>query len=72
MDAIEIQGGTPLVGEVTVSGSKNATLPMLCAALLAKGQSRFFDVPALADLRTMGRLLSHMGASIDPLSAPPG
>jgi len=72
MDAIEIHGGTQLKGEVTVSGSKNATLPMLCAALLAPGRSRFFDVPALADLRTMGKLLAHMGCVVDPLSAGPG
>ena len=64
MDAIEIHGGVALSGEVFVSGSKNATLPMLCAALLAPGRSRFFDVPDLADLRTMGRLLSFMGVKV--------
>ena len=64
MDAIEIDGGVPLRGEVTVSGSKNATLPMLCAALLAKGPSRFLGVPDLADLRTLGKLLTHMGCVV--------
>jgi UDP-N-acetylglucosamine 1-carboxyvinyltransferase len=64
MDAIEIEGGVPLKGEVEVSGSKNATLPQIAAALLAPGRSVFRDVPDLADIRTMGRLLSHMGAKI--------
>ena len=64
MDAIEIEGGVPLKGEVEVSGSKNATLPQIAAALLAPGRSVFRDVPDLADIRTMGRLLSHMGAKV--------
>jgi len=64
MDAIEIEGGVPLKGEVEVSGSKNATLPQIAAALLAPGRSVFRNVPELADIRTMGRLLSHMGARI--------
>src|SRR5260370_42691531 len=59
-----IEGGKPLAGEVTVSGSKNAALPMICAALLAPGRSSFYDVPDLADIRTLGRLLSHMGARV--------
>src|ERR1700674_95919 len=65
MDAIEITGGRPLHGEVTVSGSKNATLPQIAAALLSSGRSVFRGVPDLADIRTLGRLLSHMGARIE-------
>ncbi len=65
MDAIEISGGRPLRGEVQVSGSKNATLPQIAAALLAQGTSVFRGVPALADIRTLGRLLGHMGAQVD-------
>src|SRR2546421_3391837 len=64
MDAIEIEGGVPLKGEVEVSGSKNATLPQIAAALLSPGRSVFRNVPELADIRTMGRLLSHMGAKV--------
>src|SRR3989440_10075495 len=64
MDAIEIQGGRPLKGEVTVSGSKNATLPQIAAALLAPGPSTFHNVPDLADVRTMGRLIAHLGAKV--------
>jgi UDP-N-acetylglucosamine 1-carboxyvinyltransferase len=65
MDAIEITGGRPLHGEVTVSGSKNATLPQIAAALLAPGKSTFRGVPELADIRTLGRLLAHMGARVE-------
>jgi UDP-N-acetylglucosamine 1-carboxyvinyltransferase len=65
MDAIEITGGRPLSGEVQVSGSKNATLPQIAAALLAPGRSVFRGVPDLADIRTLGRLLSHMGARVE-------
>ncbi len=61
MDTIEIEGGRPLRGEVTVSGSKNATLPQIAAALLAPGRSTFRNVPDLADIRTMGRLIANMG-----------
>src|SRR5512141_2699434 len=65
MDAIEITGGKPLSGEVQVSGSKNATLPQIAAALLSPGQSVFRGVPDLADIRTLGRLLSSMGARVE-------
>src|SRR3954462_12521473 len=65
MDAIEITGGKPLRGEVQVSGSKNATLPQIAAALLAPGKSVFRNVPDLADIRTLGRLLSPMGAKVE-------
>src|SRR5207237_6572597 len=65
VDAIEITGGKPLNGEVTVSGSKNATLPQIAAALLAPGKCVFNAVPDLADIRTLGRLLSHMGAQVE-------
>ena len=65
MDAIEITGGKPLHGEVQVSGSKNATLPQIAAALLSPGRSVFHGVPDLADIRTLGRLLTSMGARVE-------
>src|SRR5437660_12223160 len=65
MDAIEITGGRPLSGEVQVSGSKNATLPQIAAALLSPGGSIFRGVPDLADIRTLGKLLGHMGARVE-------
>src|SRR5436305_1245371 len=63
MDAIEIEGGRPLKGEVTVSGSKNATLPQIAAALLAPGPSIFHNTPALADVR-MGARVEGAGTSV--------
>jgi len=65
MDKIVIEGGTPLRGEVAVSGAKNAALPALAAALLAEGDHRVENVPDLADVRTMGRLLRHMGCAFE-------
>lgn len=65
MDAIEVRGGRPLSGEVPVSGSKNATLPILAAALLAEGTHKLSNVPELADVATTARLLRHMGCEVE-------
>jgi UDP-N-acetylglucosamine 1-carboxyvinyltransferase len=70
MDKIVIEGGLPLAGEVAVSGAKNAALPILAATLLAPGVHRLYNVPNLADIRTMKRLLCIMGVKFedgDPL-----
>lgn len=56
-----IRGGQPLHGEVTISGAKNAALPLLCAALLTDQPITLRNVPRLQDVRTMLQLLSHMG-----------
>ena len=61
MDQIVVRGGRPLRGEVAVSGSKNAALPLLFASLLADGDVRLGNVPALADVRTTLRLLAALG-----------
>src|SRR5438045_751433 len=65
MDAIEVQGGRRLVGEVTVSGAKNAALPLLAASLLADGEHTFRNVPALMDVLTMLKLLRTMGCETE-------
>jgi UDP-N-acetylglucosamine 1-carboxyvinyltransferase len=65
MDKIVIEGGVPLRGEVVVSGAKNAALPAMAAALLAEGEHTLRHVPELADVRTMGRLLGHMGCAVE-------
>jgi UDP-N-acetylglucosamine 1-carboxyvinyltransferase len=65
LQKIVIRGGARLHGEVRVSGSKNAALPILASALLARGRSTFRNVPALGDVRTMGRLLGRLGAQVD-------
>ncbi|EPX60603.1 UDP-N-acetylglucosamine 1-carboxyvinyltransferase [Cystobacter fuscus DSM 2262] len=61
MDKIVVKGGHPLKGEVTVSGAKNAALPILASALLADGRSVYRNVPDLADVTTMLKVLGTMG-----------
>ena len=64
MDQFVIQGGTTLAGEVTISGAKNAALPILFAALLPNGKSRFSNVPQLRDIGTTEALLKTLGAGV--------
>src|SRR5258706_2627385 len=61
MDAFKIQGGVRLRGEVQVSGSKNASLPIMAAALLSSGNSVLQGVPDLADVRAFTQVLERMG-----------
>ncbi|HYO51644.1 UDP-N-acetylglucosamine 1-carboxyvinyltransferase [Archangium sp.] len=63
MDKIIVKGGRPLQGEVAVSGAKNAALPILASALLADGKSVYRNVPDLADVVTMLKVLNTMGCS---------
>jgi UDP-N-acetylglucosamine 1-carboxyvinyltransferase len=65
MDKIVIEGGLPLQGEVQISGSKNAALPILAATLLAPGVHQLANVPPLADIRTTKRLLGLMGVQFE-------
>ncbi len=61
MDQFCIRGGKPLRGEVEVAGSKNATLPILAASLLAEGPCRISRVPCLRDTETFLNLLTEFG-----------
>jgi len=61
---LEIEGGVPLSGTVTVSAAKNATLPALAAALLTSQPLVIENPPALADVATMTRLLARLGAVV--------
>jgi len=65
MDVIVIRGGTALHGEVTVSGAKNAALPLLFSTLLTRERCVLRNVPALADVRTSLAVLRHLGAAVD-------
>ncbi|WP_024606352.1 MULTISPECIES: UDP-N-acetylglucosamine 1-carboxyvinyltransferase [unclassified Pseudoalteromonas] len=65
MDQFVIQGGTSLAGEVTISGAKNAALPILFASLLADGKSIFTNVPRLRDIVTTEALLKTLGADVN-------
>jgi UDP-N-acetylglucosamine 1-carboxyvinyltransferase len=65
MDKLVIEGGIPLVGEVRVSGAKNAALPILCASLLTPEPLALLNVPRLNDVRTMRSLLTQMGVVVE-------
>lgn len=62
MDKLIIKGGKHLKGEIEISGAKNAALPVMAASMLAAGENTISRVPDLRDVKTMGRLLSNMGA----------
>ncbi|MEZ5994104.1 MAG: UDP-N-acetylglucosamine 1-carboxyvinyltransferase [Planctomycetota bacterium] len=66
-----VEGGARLQGSVRVSGSKNAALPMMAAALLAKGPTILRNVPDLSDVRLMAEILETLGADVT-LFAEPG
>ncbi|OEU79387.1 MAG: UDP-N-acetylglucosamine 1-carboxyvinyltransferase [Desulfobacterales bacterium C00003060] len=65
MEKIVIEGGHRLEGTVTVSGAKNAALPILISALLTDGWNTFHNVPDLRDTRTIKRLLGDLGAKVE-------
>lgn len=64
MDRILIEGGRCLSGEISVSGSKNAALPLMVACLLADGVSVLRNVPQLRDVQTMSSVLESVGAKV--------
>ncbi|WP_340117475.1 UDP-N-acetylglucosamine 1-carboxyvinyltransferase [Pelagibius sp. 7325] len=64
MDQIVIHGGRRLVGEIPISGAKNAALPLMAASLLTGETLRLSNVPHLADITTMARLLAQHGVSL--------
>ncbi len=67
MDRILIEGGTPLNGEVKISGSKNSALPILAATLLTSEPCIIHQVPDLSDVRFMLEILKFLGAEISIL-----
>ncbi|MBI5886175.1 MAG: UDP-N-acetylglucosamine 1-carboxyvinyltransferase [Deltaproteobacteria bacterium] len=65
MDKIIIEGGVRLVGEVTVSGAKNAVLPLMAASLLVDDWNTITNVPGLQDIETFKKLLAHLGSDVE-------
>jgi UDP-N-acetylglucosamine 1-carboxyvinyltransferase len=64
-DRIVVLGGVPLQGEIPISGSKNSSLPILAASLLAsKGQCVLHNVPKISDVETMCDMLAALGADV--------
>ncbi|MEE9444468.1 MAG: UDP-N-acetylglucosamine 1-carboxyvinyltransferase [Cocleimonas sp.] len=64
MQIFQIEGGTPLDGDVVISGAKNAVLPLQAATLLAEGKMTIRNVPRLKDVATLAKLLEGMGVSV--------
>ena len=65
MDKFVIDGPVRLSGDVTVSGAKNAALPCLAATLLTAEPVRLSNLPRVADIRTMQKVLAHIGARVE-------
>ncbi len=67
MNRILIQGGERLIGEVEVSGSKNASLPIFAACILTEGENLFHNIPKLKDIETISKVLKTLGVKVDPV-----
>ena len=65
MEKFRIEGPSRLEGSVRISGAKNAALPAFAAALLTREPVRLSNVPKVADLRTMAKLLARIGARVE-------
>jgi UDP-N-acetylglucosamine 1-carboxyvinyltransferase len=65
MDSLLIKGGVPLHGEVTISGAKNAVLPIMAATLLTGEKCVIRRVPDLSDVNFMAKILMSLGAKVD-------
>lgn len=64
-DKIIVYGGKTLKGKITVSGAKNAVLPVIIASLLSEGICRIQDIPHLADVETICDVLGELGATVE-------
>lgn len=71
MDRFKIEGGRRLEGTVRISGSKNASLPAMAAALLTSDPVCLKNIPAVRDIITMAKLLAHMRARVESPDLPP-
>ena len=65
MDGLKIEGGKPLRGDITISGAKNAALPLLCLGLMTSDRLVLENVPKLADTLSMEGLLRYHGVTVD-------
>jgi len=64
VEKLIVSGGRKLSGTVKVSGAKNAVLPIIAASLLSTSVSRLEEIPDLEDVRTMAKVLTHLGVSV--------
>ena len=61
MDKLRVEGGKRLEGSITISGAKNAALPLMAASLMAETEMVLENLPELADTASMLALLNHLG-----------
>jgi UDP-N-acetylglucosamine 1-carboxyvinyltransferase len=64
LESYIIEGGKRLEGEVDISGSKNATLPIMAACVLNKGINTLYNVPNIYDVYIMENILEYLGCKI--------
>ena len=67
MEVIRVKGGRSIEGEVTVEGAKNSALKLMAATLMAPGVNTLTNVPNIADVHVMGKVLKYLGARIEVL-----
>ena len=72
MDKILIEGGEALSGDIAISGSKNAVLPLMVAGLLTDEKLTLRGTPRLADTRTLANVLRELGAEVEEFGQGPG
>src|SRR5579862_1637009 len=65
MELLRIRGGPRLEGSVAISGSKNASLPVMAAALLTDQEVELGNVPDIEDISTMAQMLDHVGVTVE-------
>ena len=63
-EKIVVEGGTPLAGEVHISGAKNSALKLIAAALLGQGESAIHNVPLISDIVVMSKVIETLGGSV--------
>lgn len=63
-EMIVVEGGTPLTGEVRVSGAKNSALKLMAASILGQGETTLHNVPLISDITVMGKVLETLGAKV--------
>ena len=72
MDRIAISGGSPLVGQIAISGAKNSAIKLMAASLLTEEPLRLTNMPRLADTRLLGSLLRRLGTEVVEETGPDG
>ena len=72
MELLRIRGGRRLEGSVAISGSKNASLPVMAAALLTDQEVELGNVPDIEDISTMAQMLEHVGVESSIPTRTPG